>query len=193
MRLVIPEGLWAQLLDELARQRPGEERVAYLDGFVSDGVAVATTVTIPDAECTPGYYTVGPEQMSQAGAHLRRFAMRRVAQVHTHGGADTTASSRDERLAYSQRAGALSLVLPYHAVYRPSPHDGSVNLRTEDGWTRLSAAQSQDTVSLVPSMLDHRREAWTASRPGTMAILTAGFARAGRRLRRLSLWRSRRT
>lgn len=192
MRLVIPESLWAQLLDELARQRPGDERVAYLDGFVGDGVAVATTVTIPDAECTPGYYTVGSEQMSQAGAHLRRFSMRRVAQVHTHGGADTTPSPRDERLAYSQRAGALSLVLPYHAKHRPSPHDGSVNLRTDDGWTRLSAAESQRIICLVPSVLDFRRHPWTASRPGTMAILTASFARAVRPLRRLSPWRSRR-
>jgi hypothetical protein len=180
-------------LGQFARQKPGDERIAFLDGFGGEEVAVATTVTVPDAECTPGYYTVNAEQMREAGAHFRQYSMRRLAQVHTHGGFATTPSCRDERLAYSQRAGALSIVLPHHAEDRPSPVDGSVNERTSDGWRRLSAEEAAAAISIVPSLLDFRRSVWSESHLDTMAISAGGFARAARRLRSLFRWRSRRT
>jgi hypothetical protein len=191
VRLVIPEDRWAELLVRFAQQKPGDERIGYLDGFMADDAAVVTTVTIPRAECTPGYYTVEAEQRSEAGAHLRRLGMRRLAQVHTHGGADTTASCRDEQLAYSQRAGAVSIILPFHAAERPSPTSGSVNLRTENGWKRLTASEAEGLVFVVPSTLDFRRQLWTESRRGMMAILVAFSGRRTRQLRRLFRWRSR--
>jgi hypothetical protein len=193
VRLVIPDAVWSNLLDEFARQKPGDERIAYLDGFSGDDVGVVTTLTLPDAECTPGYYTVSAEQMKEAGAHFRTYSMRRLAQVHTHGGRDTTPSCQDERLAYSQRPGAISIVLPDHAVHRPSPVSGSVNKRTVEGWKRLSAEEAEAAICLVPSVLDFRRSIWSASHPDTTGISAGVFTRAARLLRSLFRWRSRHT
>jgi proteasome lid subunit RPN8/RPN11 len=193
MRLVIPEEQWAEMLARFAQQKPGDERIGYLDGFISNDLAVVTTVTIPEAECTPRYYTVKAEHMSEAGGHLRRFGMRRLAQVHTHGGADTTASRRDEQLAYSQRPGALSIILPFHAAQQPSPTSGSVNLRADDGWKRLTTQDAEESVLVVPSILDFRRQTWNESRHGMMVTLAAVFGRRMKLARRVFRSRSLKT
>jgi len=167
----IPDALWSQLLNSFALQTPHLERIAYLDGHrLPNGRGIVTTVTIPDAECHPGWYTVPSGKMSEAGQHLRSRGMMRLAQVHTHGNAETRHSPRDDRLAYSQLDGALSIVLPFHANHRPRPFDAAVHIREPNGWRLLSMDEVDDVIDVVPAVLDFRRETWRPSRPVTKVI-----------------------
>ena len=71
---------------------------------------------MPDAVTTPYNFQVTPDAMAQAGEHFTPLGLVRLAQVHTHGNACTRHSPTDDQRAYSQRDGALSLVLPHHAA-----------------------------------------------------------------------------
>lgn len=159
----IPYEIWSRLLDEFARFPRGVERVAYLDGVRLAGDGVVTTLVFPDAHCTPGYYTVSSDAMSEAGQHFRRFGMVRLAQAHTHGGDWVEHSPRDDAMAYSQRLGALSIVLPEHARHRPLPIDPvtGVLVKESDGWRLLNEDEVLDWIRLVPGFLDNRRKVWT--------------------------------
>ncbi len=157
MLLALPEHLWRDMLDAFAQQDPGLERVAFIDGYRVAEVAVATTVTMPNAVCHPDRYLVDVDAMQAAGAHFRTFGMVRLAQVHTHGDNDLRHSRWDDALAYSQQDGAVSIVLPEHARTRPRPTDGAVHLRVPAGWQRLTPQEASAQVRLVPSMLDFRR------------------------------------
>lgn len=155
----IPDDTWRTLLDLLTDHPVDHERIAYLDGVRTDRVQVVTTVTVPDARTSPGSYTVPAEAMSQAGAHLRQHGLVRIAQVHTHPGTWVGHSPRDDEMAYSQRPGAVSLVLPEQGRERPLPTAPSVGIhvRRAGGWTRISPAEATSVIGLVPSVLDHRR------------------------------------
>jgi hypothetical protein len=184
--IVIPEAIWDRLLDEFARTRGPVERVAFLDGVRSGDVGVVTTLTIPDAELSPGFYDVSAEAMSQAGAHLRQHAMARLAQVHTHGFDGCQHSSRDDAMAYSQREGATSIVLPHHAAHRPRPEHGAIHRRTEHGWIVLEPRAAAAAIHIVPSLLDFRRPQWIESPTATKAPSTGAWRRLMRFVRRPS-------
>jgi len=163
--------------------------VAYLDGVRfrdSDGIlqGVATTVTVPDTVTTPRNYTVSATAMSQAGEHFTVLGLVRLAQVHTHGQARVGHSPVDDGRAYSQRDGALSLVLPYHAVCRPSLRQAGVHLREPDGWRRITVDEIDGVVRLVPGLIDHRSTPWSASPTGTKATSADDSGRS----RRSSQW-----
>lgn len=155
--IVIPEAIWQRLLGEFARTRGPVERIAFLDGVRAAEDGVVTTLTLPDADLSGSWYDVSAEAMSQAGGHLREHRMARLAQVHTHGGSGCRHSSRDDELAYSQREGAISIVLPEHATRHPGPHDGLVHRKVGDHWVGLSPAEAAEVVRIVPSLLDFRR------------------------------------
>ena len=132
--LSIPDSLWDQMLDALATTAPGLERVAYLDGIRWTDRAgrrhgTVTTITLPDAELSAGHYRVSGDAVTRASEHLFAHGLIRLAQVHTHGDQCTDHSPVDDARAYSQRDGALSLVLPYHAVRRPRPDQAREKLR----------------------------------------------------------------
>lgn len=172
--LSIPDALWTALLDAFATATPGHERVAYLDGVRyrgPDGLVhgVAMTVTVPDAITTPGNYTVSAKAMAQAGEHLHVLGMVRLAQVHTHGDDWVGHSCRDDRRAYSQLDGALSLVLPRHATHHPAPTEAGVHLREPTGWRQVTDEEADSLLRLVPSIIDHRSHTWNASPTGTKA------------------------
>ena len=136
--LTIPEPVWDTLVAAFKAAPPGHERVAYLDGIRfrgHDGIThgVATTVTVPDAVTTPFNFRVSPEAMAQAGEHFTPLGLVRLAQVHTHGNACTRHSPTDDQRAYSQRDGALSLVLPHHAAGAPRPERAGVHVREPAG------------------------------------------------------------
>jgi proteasome lid subunit RPN8/RPN11 len=191
VRLVLPDAIWEQLLDEFQRQRPGVERIAFLDGYRSGDLGVITTLVVPDARCEPGFYTVGAEQMQQAGAHFRSLGMVRLAQVHTHGGDGLAHSERDDRMAYSQRAGAVSIVLPHHAAGRPTPSDGLVHVRGDGEWRAISRAEVSQLLVVVPSLLDFRRTECLVSPHDTRAPSAAGWRRWMEGILSLWPWRSR--
>ena len=141
--LICSDASWRQLLRVLASSSPGVERVAYLDGVRTPaGDGVVTTVTVPHAEQSAGHFTVAAHEMSRAGAHLRTNGLVRLAQVHTHPGSDVRHSKTDDARAYSQRNGAVSIVLAWHASGDPWPTDGAVHVREDDGWRRLEPSEA---------------------------------------------------
>jgi len=208
--LLIPDALWERLLDEFARHDPAVERVGFLDGiripaaehgFGDAGnrgetatgwgapIAVATTLVLPRAQLTPGWYRIGAAAMSAAGAHLRTFGPARLAQVHTHGNADTRHSPMDDSRAYSQRPGALSIVLPHHAQHRPAPSQGGVHVREVDGWRRVPPATAGRLIRLVPTILDQREvSCLTTDLPAPSPIDTCGRPAGSTSTRRRRLW-----
>lgn len=184
--IAIPDLVWNQLLDEFARTPGPVERVAFLDGVRAGDTAVVTTLTIPDAELFPGYYDVSAEAMSQGGVHLRQYRLARIAQVHTHGLDGCHHSSRDDAMAYSQRDGAISIVLPYHAAQRPAPHDGAIHRKAGDRWIVIDPAEAAADVRVIPAVLDFRRPEWIASPTATKAPSMGVWRRLTSWLRRRS-------
>jgi hypothetical protein len=182
--IVIPENAWEAMLDGFAETIANVERIAFLDGIRTAGQAVVTTVVFPDAVLMPGTYDVSAEAMSAAGHHMRQHQLARLAQVHTHGGPGCGHSGRDDDMAYTQREGAISIVLPDHAIARPRPLDGTVHLRTAAGWTPLDASEAEQAVGLVPSVIDQRSHEWIVSPIVTSTPSMGGWRRLARLLRR---------
>jgi hypothetical protein len=183
--LAIPEPVWNALLRAFAVAPAGHERVAYLDGVryrdrTGAVHGVATTVTVPDAVTSPGNFTVSALAMAQAGEHFEDLGLVRLAQVHTHGDRWVGHSTVDDRRAYSQRDGALSLVLPHHAAGRPAPWQAGVYIREPAGWRRVTGEEIDDVVRLVPGLIDHRSTSWSASLTGTKATSAADSNRSAR-------------
>lgn len=159
--LILSDATWRHLLALLATSPPGVERVAYLDGFrtgdgTSLGMGIITTVSVPYAVQGAGHFTVSAEEMSRAGAHLRRHGLIRLAQVHTHPGHDTRHSYTDDENAYSRKAGAVSIVLPWHAANDPYPADGTIHVHDGDRWCQLSQADAEAFVRVIPAVVDTR-------------------------------------
>ena len=155
--IIVSESLWSRLLDLLLEPTGPVERVGYIDGIVDGEVAVATTVVVPDANLDDGYFEVSADAMSEAGKHMRRFGLQRIAQVHTHRGAWVGHSGPDDALAYSHADGALSIVIPFHCSGRP-PLDGcGVHVCRGGQWQELSQADIGKLVRVVPSELNFRR------------------------------------
>ncbi|KJK11758.1 hypothetical protein UB45_10905 [Terrabacter sp. 28] len=155
------------MLAMMATSRPGVERVAYLDGVrtadgTSLGMGIVTTVSVPYAVQSAGHFTVSAEEMSRAGAHLRRHGLVRLAQVHTHPGHDTRHSPTDDQSAYSGKAGAVSIVLPWHAAGGPSPTDGTVHVHDGHGWRQLSQTDAEAFIRVIPATVDTRPAALIA-------------------------------
>ena len=156
--IVVPETLWERMLAEFRRLGPSKERVAYLEGVPTQEGGVVTTLTLPDAVLEPRRYRISADAMSEAGKHLRAHHLRRLAQVHTHGGRGVDHSPEDDRRAYSQQDGAVSVVLPYHAERGPTITDSGVHVREPGGWRRLEAHETPQHVRIVPGFLDFRRD-----------------------------------
>ncbi|MFL6137450.1 MAG: Mov34/MPN/PAD-1 family protein [Frankiaceae bacterium] len=172
--LTLTDATWKQMLAMLATSPPGVERVAYLDGVrtgdgTSPAIGIVTTVSVPYAVQSAGHFTVSAEEMSRAGAHLRRHGLVRLAQVHTHPGHDTRHSPTDDESAYSRKAGAVSIVLPWHAAGDPSAADGTVHVHDGYGWRQLSQADAEAFIRVIPATIDTRptRVNAAAGQPGT--------------------------
>ena len=156
--ITIPETFWKAMLDAFANERRPVEQVCYLDGVVdANGDGVVTTLTIPAAHLHPQRFEVTPEAMSQAGKHFRAFRLRRLAQVHTHPAERTGHSPWDDQKAYSQLAGAVSIVLPHFARRHPALSETGIHLRMPNGWRQLAPTEVNEHMRVVPSLLDFRQ------------------------------------
>ena len=172
--LILSDATWKQMLAMLATSPPGVERVAYLDGVrtgdsTSLGPGIVTTVSVPYAVQSAGHFTVSAEEMSRAGAHLRRHGLVRLAQVHTHPGHDTRHSPTDDKTAYSRKAGAVSIVLPWQAAGDPPPTDGTVHVHDGHRWRQLSQVDAETFIRVIPATVDTRPSGLGAApgQPGT--------------------------
>ena len=119
---------------------------------------MVVALTLPHAQLFRDHFEVSPDAMSQAGKHLRRFQLRRLAQVHTHPGPWVGHSPWDDAKAYSQLEGAVSLVLPNHARARPRLEEAGVHLRRAGGWEQLTAQNVAEVIRVTPSYLDFRAD-----------------------------------
>lgn len=158
--ITVPDTIWKRMIDEFSAEKRAVEQVAYIDGIVFEDaeltVATATTLTIPNAVLDPGRFEVSADAMSQAGKHFRRFKMQRLAQVHTHPTDWVGHSGWDDKRAYSQIPGAISIVLPNFARNRPDLAQSGVHLRTQAGWRQLSQEEKAQRIRSVPGYLDFR-------------------------------------
>jgi hypothetical protein len=154
--IVIATALWERMLDAFSEFDRDLERVAYFDGVAFAEGGVATTLCLPLARSQPRSFQVPAEAMSAAGKHLRAHRMRRLAQVHTHPGDWTGHSPYDDKRAYSQRPGAISIVLPSYARNRPTLAEAGVHVRGEDLWRELEPREVDSFVRAVPSVIDLR-------------------------------------
>lgn len=156
--ILIPNTVWRLALDIFgSAENPEVEQVVFLDGVETPDVSVVTTLTVPNARLRVGAYDISAAAMSEAGKHLRRFRLLRLAQVHTHPGVWVGHSSKDCLRAYSQVPGALSIVVPNGGEDRSALQDCGVHLRTAHGWKQLTPAERDTIVSVVPSFFDFRR------------------------------------
>lgn len=155
--IVLSQLIWDTLLDEFRWPRSAVERVAYIDGIPAGDLQIATTLTIPNAEMHPTYFTVSADAMSEAGKHFRPFGMERLVQVHTHPGRSVKHSAYDDENAYSQADGSISIVIAEHARHRPDLMDCGVHVRDSKGWRSLAAREIERAIRIVPGRLDFRR------------------------------------
>ncbi len=155
--LVIPELIWSNLLHEFRTLRRSVEQVAYLDGLDDGTTRLVTTVAFPNADLEPRSYRVSPAAMSEAGKHLRRLNLVRLAQVHTHPGEDVEHSPDDDRRAYSQEHGAISIVVPHYGRGTPALDMCGFYVREVASWNLIPYDQLGATVTFMPSVFDFRR------------------------------------
>lgn len=154
--LLIPEVLWSGAIGAMRRHPQDRERVAYFDGVRVGDDAVATTLTLPEVEESQLNFTVTAENMSRAGRHLSVHDLRRLAQIHDHPEEWTGHSRFDDEMAYSQRPGSLSIVVPHFAGCSPGLSDCGVHRRERRGWRELSPDEVREELRLVPSTIDLR-------------------------------------
>jgi len=154
--LTIPSLLWEGAIEAVRQPPHDRERVAYFDGLRFDGDGVATTLTLPEVDEHSLNFFVSAESMSRAGFHLRSHDLRRLAQLHTHPQSWTGHSPYDDEMAYSQRDGALSIVVPHFAGCAPSLADCGVHIRASRGWLELAPDAVAREIAIAPSVVDLR-------------------------------------
>jgi hypothetical protein len=152
--IVLPVAIWDQLLDTFM-WKPSLEQVAFLDGLRSNTDGVVTTLTIPNAQLSAGWYRVPAVAMAEAGAHFGLHGLVRLAQVHSHPSDWTEHSADDDEFAYSQSLGSVSIVMPGGARTRPSLQACTVLVRRASGW---QVVPGNEVLRTVPSVLDFRHK-----------------------------------
>lgn len=154
MTLVIPVSVWQTATAALRQPPHDRERIAYLDGpRPQNTLAVATTVTVPNADQHQGHFRVTADEMSRAGKHLRRLGLMRLAQIHSHPTDWVGHSGYDDAMAFSQRDGAISIVAPHFAGCAPGLSDCGVHVRDAAGWRELNPEETLSLVQIVPSVI----------------------------------------
>jgi hypothetical protein len=157
MSLVIPAACWSAVVEALGEAPHDREHIAYLDGPIPTGnVLTVTTVTLPEATERRGSFDIIADQMSRAGRHLRPLGMLRLAQVHSHPNSWTGHSRYDDSMAFSQRDGAISIVVPHFARCAPGLGDCGVHVREPNGWRELYDEEKAARARVVPSLVDLR-------------------------------------
>ena len=154
--ILIPELLWSALFETWGRVLVPIEQVAFLDGIEGNRISVVTTLTFPDADCRRQNYAISSQAMSQAGQHLFKLALVRLAQVHTHPGRMIDHSPWDDAHAYSQRPGAVSIVVPEYGRRPSALEQTGIHVRTPSAWSRVPPVQVPHVIGLLPSILDFR-------------------------------------
>jgi hypothetical protein len=158
MNLIIPGATWQTAIAALRQPPHDRERVAYFDGPRSQhGIGIVTTLTLPNADERDGNFHVNASEMSRAGQHLRRLDLMRFAQIHSHPASWTGHSSYDDEMAFSQRDGAISIIVAHFAGCSPGLADCGVHLRDAEGWRELDRVEKSAVVQIVPSVVDLRQ------------------------------------
>lgn len=158
MKLMIPADLWRAATATLHDRPHDRERVLFLDGpRPADGAqAAATTLVLPRYTHTRGNYGISAEEMSRAGRHLRQFGLIRLVQMHSHPSEWTGHSAYDDKMSFSHRDGAISIVVPNYGACAPGLADCGVHICLDGEWQQITPADLAEHVTIVPSVLDFR-------------------------------------
>ena len=148
--ITIPIFFWRAMLSRFAAAPKRVEQVGYFDGYELGDHGVVTTTTIPEARLERRFFEVSPEAMSAAGRHLRQLGQVRLAQIHTHPGTWVEHSEHDDERAYSQRAGALSIVVPNYGRGGVVLEDCGLHVREEGEWRMLSLEEYDSYLRIIP-------------------------------------------
>ncbi len=76
----------------------------------------------------------------------------RLAQIHTHPGTWVEHSEHDDERAYSQRAGALSIVVPNYGRGGVVLEDCGLHVREEGEWRMLSLEEYDSYLRIIPDL-----------------------------------------
>jgi hypothetical protein len=142
---------------DFQRNRQRVEQVCFLEGYDLNGFKVVTTCTFPNAKLDPRFFHIESQDISAAAKHLRKFELRRLAQVHTHPTDWVGHSEYDDERAYSQSQGAISIVLPNFGSKVVGLDQAGVLIRTQSEWLEIEPAERSHYVQLVPSRVDLRK------------------------------------
>jgi len=155
--LIIPTFIWEGMQLEFQRNRQRVEQVCFLEGYDLNSSKVVTTCTFPNAELHRQFFHIESQDISAAAKHLRKFDLRRLAQVHTHPTDWVGHSQYDDEHAYSQSEGALSIVLPNFGSKVVGLDQAGVLIRAQSEWLEIEPAERSRYVQIVPSRVDLRK------------------------------------
>lgn len=155
--LIIPTSIWEGMQLDFQRNRQRVEQVCFLEGYEVNDFKVVTTCTFPNAKLDPRFFHIESEDISAAAKHLRKFDLRRLAQVHTHPTDWVGHSQYDDEHAYSQSEGALSIVLPNFGSQVVGLDQAGVFIRTQTKWFEIETEHRSQYVQIVPSRVDLRK------------------------------------
>jgi hypothetical protein len=153
--LLVHEEVWRAtitLFEPYARE--GVEAGLYWYGLRTAEAALATVVGIPQQTNRRRNFDVDPDDLA---ALTRRLppSMLVVAQVHTHPGADTTHSFRDDGRALSLKI--FSLVLPAYGREGTLEHAG-VHEFVDNRWHPLEPFDAARRIIVTPTVIETRHE-----------------------------------
>lgn len=158
--LIVPQSIWDDTWRAFApyAQR-GLECPAFWHGIENDatGVDVVTTLTLPHAHRTGGYYNVPQEETRRVSQAVEMAGVVALAQVHTHPGDYIQHSEYDDQNALSMGETFLSLIFPFYGEKPLGIERVGVHERCDHRWFHLTAEQRARRIRIVPILIDLRR------------------------------------
>jgi hypothetical protein len=106
----------ASLLDSFAQRRPSEG-VVYWFGFEQPGVAVITTLVVPNADTSGGAVRTSAHANARAIELMVGTPLMYIGQAHSHPGGHVCHSPTDDADTFARCDGVISVVVPWFGRY----------------------------------------------------------------------------
>ena len=106
----------ARLLNSFATERPSEG-VVYWFGIEGPGIAVVTTLIIPDADTRYGSIHTSEQANGEVVSALVGTPLVYLGQAHSHPGSHVSHSPIDDQHTFARCDGIISVVVPWFGRY----------------------------------------------------------------------------
>lgn len=146
----------ARLLNSFAVKGPAEG-VVYWFGLESPGVAVVTTLIVPDADTATGAVSTSVEANAEVVSALIGTPLVHIGQAHSHPGRSVEHSIVDDEQTFARHDGAISIVVPWFGRYGFNLDECGVHRHLRGSFERVRNVG--DHLVLIPGNLDFRRGA----------------------------------